>query len=256
MPEAHVEAPTVGSVILAGILLKLGGYGVLRFMIPLFPYANNYYTPMVMTLAAVGVIYTSITAMRQVDFKKVIAYASVSHMSLVMLGIFNTTTIGLSGSVLLMLSHGLVSSGLFFCVGMLYERYGSRLLKYYGGLAVTMPIYAIMFFILILANFSFPGTSNFVGEVLILGGLISQNVFCTVMTLTSIIFSVIYSIWFYNRLFFGKTTEYLVHFADISSRECAILLACVLPTIFFGICPNIILHHLEITMGELLQFRY
>lgn len=224
LPEAHVEAPTIGSVILAGILLKMGGYGILRFVIPLFPFANDFYLPFVFTISTIAVLYTSLTAIRQIDLKKIIAYASVSHMNLVILGLFNYTTLGVLGSVFLMISHGIVSSGLFFCVGVLYDRYHTRLLRYYGGLVYVMPVFTLCFFLLILSNFSFPGTSNFIGEFMVLGGLIHQNMLCAIFVLTSIVPTVIYSVWLFNRIFFGSLqTAYLRRFSDISEREFFVL---------------------------------
>ena len=246
LPEAHVEAPTIGSVILAGILLKLGGYGFFRFVIPLVPFANYYFTPFIFALSTLAILYTSLTAIRQVDLKKIIAYASVSHMNFVVLGLFSFSSLGLLGSIFLMLSHGIVSSGLFFAVGVLYERYHTRLLKYYGGLAYTMPLFSILFFLLILANFSFPGTSNFIGEFLVLAGMLSQNLLCTFFALISIVFTVVYSIWSYNRMFFGfVNSKSLLFFSDVSVREFLILFSCVICSIIFGIFPNLIIHKLE-----------
>nr|YP_009163150.1 NADH dehydrogenase subunit 4 [Balamuthia mandrillaris]AKT94903.1 NADH dehydrogenase subunit 4 [Balamuthia mandrillaris] len=257
LPEAHVEAPTVGSVILAGVLLKMGGYGFLRFVVPLLPIGNYFFTPFVFAISTLAVLYTSLTAIRQIDLKKIIAYASVSHMNFVVLGIFNYSTVGILGSIFLMLSHGIVSSGLFFCVGVLYDRYHTRLLRYFGGIAYFMPIFAVCFFILILSNFSFPGTSNFVGEVLVLGGFIFQNMFCTFFVLISIVFSVIYSVWLYNRLFFGSVnTHALLRFSDLSEREFWVLAPCVVLTIVLGICPNIVLHKLEWASLTFSFFRY
>lgn len=255
MPEAHVEAPTVGSVLLAGILLKLGGYGFLRFMLPLLPYANFYYTPFVFTIATVAVLYTSLTAIRQVDLKKIIAYASVSHMNFVVLGLFTSNVVGLLGSIFLMLSHGIVSSGLFFSVGVVYDRYHTRLLKYYGGLVYSMPVYAIAFFVLILANFSFPGTSNFVGEFMVLAGLIFQNPLCVFFSLISIVFSVVYSVWSYNRFFFGFVNSQMLHFADMSKREFSILGILALLALLFGICPSSVLNKLEWASLDLFLLR-
>ena len=167
LPEAHVEAPTAGSVILAGILLKLGSYGILRFSIPLFPLATIYFTPIVITMAVIAVVYTSLTAIRQTDMKRVIAYASVAHMNLIILGMFSLNIEGIEGSILQMLSHGLVSSALFLSIGILYDRYHSRLISYYSGLAHRMPIFVSIFLLYILANIALPGTSSFVGELLI-----------------------------------------------------------------------------------------
>lgn len=172
----------------------MGGYGFVRFVVPLLKTATEYFTPFLFALSTLAVLYTSLTAIRQIDLKKIIAYASVSHMNIVVLGLFNYSVVGFLGSIFLMLSHGIVSSGLFFCVGVLYDRYHTRLLKYFGGLVFVMPIYAVCFFILILSNFSFPGTSNFVGEVLVMYGLVTQNFFCTFFSLLSIVFTLLYSI--------------------------------------------------------------
>jgi NADH-quinone oxidoreductase subunit M len=236
---------------LAGILLKLGGYGFIRFMLPLLPYANYFYTPFIFTIATVAVLYTSLTAIRQVDLKKIIAYASVSHMNFVVLGLLTSNVTGILGSVFLMLSHGIVSSGLFFSVGVVYERYHTRLLRYYGGLVYTMPIYAVLFFILILANFSFPGSSNFVGEFMVLSGLVFQNPLCALFSLISIVPSIIYSVWSYNRFFFGFSSNQLLHFSDVSKREFVILGSLVTLAILFGIFPNLILCRLEWTVFDL-----
>ena len=174
LPEAHVEAPTAGSVILAGILLKLGSYGFLRFSLPLFPYASVYFTPFIYSFACIAVIYTSLTAIRQTDLKRIIAYASVAHMNLVLIGMFVYNLQGLEGSILQQLSHGLVSGALFLCVGVIYDRHHTRLVKYYSGLAHTMPIYIAIFMFFSMANIALPGTSSFVGEFLILAGAFKQ----------------------------------------------------------------------------------
>lgn len=167
MPEAHVEAPTPGSVILAGILLKLGTYGFIRFSIPLFPFANFYYTPFVYTLSILGLIYSSMVAIRQTDLKRIIAYASIAHMNLIMIGLYTNKIYGLEGSLLQMFSHGLVSGALFLIVGILYERYHTRLIKYYSGLVQTMPLFTVIFMLFTLANIALPTTSSFIGEFLI-----------------------------------------------------------------------------------------
>ena len=167
LPEAHVEAPTIGSVLLAGVLLKMGSYGLLRFVIPLFNDANYFFLPFVYTLCIFGIVYTCCTTIRQVDLKKIIAYSSVSHMSFVILGLFSVNIVGIAGSIFLMLSHGIVSGGLFFLVGCIYDRFKTRILFYYSGLVNVMPLFAVLFFILILGNISFPGTSGFIGELLI-----------------------------------------------------------------------------------------
>ena len=168
LPEAHVEAPTAGSVILAGILLKLGTYGFLRFSFPLFPEASLYFSPMVYLLSVVGIVYTSFTAIRQTDFKRIIAYTSVAHMNLVMVGLFSFNTIGLEGAILQNLSHGFVASALFLIIGIIYERHHTRMVKYYGGIVHTMPLYTSIFLFFTMANIALPGTSSFVGEFLVL----------------------------------------------------------------------------------------
>merc|ERR1712100_756935 len=175
LPEAHVEAPTTGSVILAGILLKLGSYGFLRFSLPLFPYASVYFTPLIYTFGVIAVIHTSLTAIRQTDLKRIIAYASVAHMNLVLIGMFVFNAQGLEGSILQQLSHGLVSGALFLCVGVIYDRHHTRLIKYYSGLAHTMPMYIAIFMFFSMANIALPGTSSFVGEFLILAGAFQTN---------------------------------------------------------------------------------
>jgi NADH:ubiquinone oxidoreductase subunit 4 (subunit M) len=175
LPEAHCEAPTAGSVILAGILLKLGGYGFLRFSIGLFPEASSFFTPLVYTVSVFGVIYASLTTLQQVDLKKIIAYSSVGHMGLVTIGLFSLNTQGILGSILLMISHGIVSSALFLCIGVLYERHGTRIIKYYSGLIHTMPIFSVCFITFTLGNIGLPGTSSFIGEFLIILGVFLTN---------------------------------------------------------------------------------
>jgi NADH-quinone oxidoreductase subunit M len=193
LPEAHVEAPTAGSVILAGLLLKLGTYGFIRFLIPLFPDACSFFSPLVHTICLMGIIYTSLTTIRQIDLKKIIAYSSVGHMNYVILGLFTTNFEGVVGSIYLMLSHGIVSSALFICVGIVYDRYKTRNIFHLRGLVQYMPIYAIFVLFFTLANVSFPGTSSFVGEFLILIGIAENNMFATLLATFSIIFSMVYS---------------------------------------------------------------
>jgi len=177
LPEAHVEAPTVGSVLLAGILLKLGVFAILRYLIPIFPVETQYYSPFVSIFALLGILYISLTTIRQIDLKKIIAYASVAHMNYVVLGVLGTNVLSVSGSIFLMIAHGIVSAGLFFMIGFLYDRYKTRNIRYYRGLVSFMPIYAFCLFIFSLANMSFPGTCNFIGEALILFGVIQDNIF-------------------------------------------------------------------------------
>lgn len=194
LPEAHVEAPTSGSIILAGVLLKLGGYGFIRFSIPLLPEASQYYTPLIYSICAIGIIYASLTTLRQIDLKKIIAYSSIAHMSLAILGIFSLTIQGLEGGILLMLSHGVVSSALFLCVGILYDRHHSRLLTYYGGLVNVMPLYATFLLLFTCANMSFPGTSSFIGELLVVVSIFQQNLFVALLVVLGAIIGASYSI--------------------------------------------------------------
>jgi proton-translocating NADH-quinone oxidoreductase chain M len=204
LPEAHVEAPTVGSVLLAGILLKLGVYGFLRFSLTLFPEASLFFSPLVYLLSVLGVIYASLTAIRQTDLKRIIAYSSVAHMNLVTLGIFSFNAIGLEGSILQSISHGFVSGAMFLLVGILYNRYHSRLLYYYGGLVHVMPLYSALFLIFTMANIALPGTSSFVGEFLLLCGIYKTNVVACIAGAIGVILCGAYSLWLYNRVIFGN----------------------------------------------------
>lgn len=256
LPEAHVEAPTVGSVILAGILLKLGTYGLLRFVLPFFYDATYYFTPFVYTLCLLGIVYTSCTTIRQIDLKKVIAYASVGHMSYVILGLFAVNISGLIGSIFLMLSHGIVSGGLFFGIGVLYDRYKTRIIRYYSGLVQVMPLYSFLFFLLILSNISFPGTSNFIGEVLILLGVCESNMFVAFIATFCIILTAVYSIWLYNRVIFNAIrTAFLLKFCDLSKKEFYIMLSFCFLSLILGIKPNIILSVLEPWVFNFLNYR-
>ena len=202
LPEAHVEAPTAGSVILAGILLKLGTYGFLRFSIPMFPEATLFFTPLIYTMSVVAIIYTSLTTLRQVDLKKIIAYSSVAHMNFVTIGLFSCNIQGVEGSIFLMLSHGFVSSALFLCIGVLYDRHKTRILRYYGGCVYTMPLFSIIFLFFTLANLSLPGTGSFPGEFLILTGAFQQNTWVTILAATGMVLGAGYSLWLYNRVVF------------------------------------------------------
>lgn len=194
LPEAHAEAPTAGSVILAGILLKMGGYGFLRFSLPLFPFASVYFTPLIFVLSLTAVIYASFTTLRQIDLKKIIAYSSVSHMGFVTIGIFSLNIQGLEGSILLMLSHGLVSSALFLCVGFLYDRYKTRIIKYYSGLVQVMPLFTVFSLLFFFSNLGFPGTSSFVGEILVLIGVFQVSSSAAFLAAVGTILAAAYSI--------------------------------------------------------------
>lgn len=254
LPEAHAEAPTSGSVILAGILLKLGGYGFLRFSLPLFPNASIFFAPFVFTLSLIAVIYASLTTLRQIDLKKIIAYSSVSHMGFVTIGIFSFNPQGLEGSILLMLSHGLVSSALFLCVGVLYDRFKTRIIKYYSGLVQVMPLFTIFFLFFSFANTGFPGTSSFVGEILVLIGTLRINVILTFFMALGVIFSAAYSIWLLNRVNFGiLTTNFFTLFQDVSRREVWVLVPLALMVLWMGLYPESFLQEIHFSVLNLLE---
>ena len=255
LPEAHVEAPTAGSVILAGVLLKLGTYGIIRFMIPLFPYAMLYFTPLVFTLCVISIIYASATTIRQIDLKKIIAYSSVVHMNFALLGLFTNTTFGIEGSLFFMLGHGIVSSGLFLCVGILYDRYHTRNILYYGGLVQTMPIFSTFFLIFTLANLGLPGMVNFIGEFLVLVGTWKINIITIFLGSAGLILGAVYGIWLCNRLIFGQVRLYsLQKFADLTKREFAILLPLICLIFIMGIYPSVFLDTFDISVNKYINY--
>ncbi|WP_422013757.1 NADH-quinone oxidoreductase subunit M [Reyranella sp.] len=239
LPDAHVEAPTAGSVILAGVLLKMGGYGFLRFSIPLFPEATQYFAPMVFGLSIVAVIYTSLVALVQEDMKKLIAYSSVAHMGFVTIGAFVMNMQGVQGSIFQMLSHGIVSAALFLCVGVVYDRMHTREIAAYGGLVHRMPRYAFTFLFFTLASVGLPGLSGFVGEFLVLLGAFKANTWVAFLAATSLILGAAYALWLYRKIVFGELTkDSLKGILDMNGREIAIFLPLVLLTIWMGVYPN------------------
>lgn len=242
LPEAHVEAPTAGSVILAGILLKMGTYGLIKFSLPIFPEATLYFQPLVYLLSLVGIIYSALTTIRQVDLKKIIAYSSVGHMNYVTLGIASGTLAGIEGSLFLMVGHGFVSSALFLCVGGLYERYHTRVIVYYGGLVLGMPLFSFFFLFFTLANVSLPGTSNFIGELFILLGVFLSSPFSAFLAAVAVILSAVYSFWLYNRVIFGTVkTQYISSFSDLNARELLALSVLTFFVLWAGIVPSVFL---------------
>lgn len=238
LPDAHVEAPTAGSVILAGILLKLGGYGFIRFSLPMFPLASADFAPLVFTLSVIAIIYTSLVAFVQTDMKKLIAYSSVAHMGYVTMGIFAANEQGLQGAIFQMLSHGIVSGALFLGVGVIYDRMHTREIAAFGGLVNNMPKYAVAFLIFTMANVGLPGTSGFIGEFLTLFGVFRVNSWVAVFATSGVIFSAVYALWLYRQVIFGALTkESLKGLLDLSPREKLILYPLVALTIFFGVYP-------------------
>lgn len=243
LPQAHVEAPLGGSVLLAGVLLKLGGYGFIRYVLPLFPDANETYGPIGLTLSIIGIIYGSLITLRQIDLKRLIAYSSVAHMAVVTLGIFSNNNHGINGAIFLMLAHGFVSSALFIVVTILYDRFHTRIVKYYRGITTTMPIYSTIFFILTLANIATPLTCNFIGEFVILTGTFNYSPLLAILGGTGMILSAAYSLFLYNRVAFGTISPYIVSSSsnrDITRREFMVLFPLMICTIFFGIYPELI----------------
>ena len=253
LPDAHVEAPTAGSVILAGVLLKMGGYGFLRFSLPMFPMATDMFTELVFVLSVAAIIYTSLVALAQEDMKKLIAYSSVAHMGFVTMGIFATTQQGIQGAIFQMLSHGWISGALFLCVGVIYDRMHTREIAAYGGLANRMPIYAAVFMLFTMANVGLPGTSGFVGEFLTIIGTFQVSTWTALLAATGVILSACYALTLYRKISFGELeNEALQSITDMNSREIAVIAAPVAATIIFGVWPAPILDLVSVSVEALI----
>ena len=253
LPDAHVEAPTAGSVILAGVLLKMGGYGFLRFSLPMFPLATDMFTELVFVLSVIAIIYTSLVALAQEDMKKLIAYSSVAHMGFVTMGIFAATQQGIQGAIFQMLSHGWISGALFLCVGVIYDRMHTREIAAYGGLANRMPIYAAVFMLFTMANVGLPGTSGFVGEFLTIIGTFQVSTWTALLAATGVILSACYALTLYRKISFGELeNEALQSITDMNSREIAVIAAPVAATIIFGVWPAPILDLISASVEALI----
>jgi NADH-quinone oxidoreductase subunit M len=249
LPEAHVEAPTGGSVILAGVLLKLGTYGMMRRLIGRYPMATVYFTPRVYVMSVVAIVYTSRTAIRQTDRKRIVAYASVAHMNMTLVGLFSMTEQGVEGALFQMLSHGLVASALFMVIGVLYDRYHTRRVTYYGGVAQTMPRFAGVFLFFTIANIALPGTSSFVGERMILLGIVQTNTRVTRRSATGMVLGGAYSLWLYNRVAYGnlKTLYIGEHMSDLDRREWMMFLPLRVRTLWLGRYPSCVLDMVHVS---------
>lgn len=256
LPDAHVEAPTVGSVILAGVLLKMGTYGIVRFCLPLFPDAAAHYTPLIVTLAVIGIIYGALVAMVQPDLKKLVAYSSVSHLGFVVLGLFSQSHAGIQGSVLQMVNHGLSTGALFLLVGMIYERRHSRMIVDFGGLAKRMPIFAVFFLIVTLSSIGLPGLNGFVGEFMILLGSFTKGAFSkwyVVFATTGVILAAVYMLWMYQRVMFGKLDKTNESLPDLNSREIVLLLPILVFIVWIGVYPNTFLDPMKVSVNTVVS---
>ena len=253
LPDAHVEAPTAGSVILAGILLKMGGYGFIRISIPMFPEASAHFAPLVFALSIVAIVYTSLVALMQEDMKKLIAYSSVAHMGFVTMGLFSMNPQGIQGALFVMISHGLISGALFLCVGVIYDRMHTRDIAAYGGLVTPMPLYAVAFMVFTMGNVGLPGTSAFVGEFLSLAGTFRANPWVAFFATSGVILSAAYSLWLYRRVVFGEFNRpALQGIQDLNRRELVILVPLVVLVIYYGLQPNPVLYAFDAPTGNLL----
>ena len=254
LPDAHVEAPTAGSVLLAAILLKMAGYGFIRFSLGLFPIASEVFTPFIYTLSVVAIVFTSLIALMQEDMKKLIAYSSVAHMGFVTLGIFTIQQQGIEGSIIQMISHGLVSAALFLCVGVIYDRMHSRLISTYGGIVTVVPKYSVLFMLFTLAALGLPGTSGFVGEFLVLMGVFKDNFLVAVIASLGVILGAAYMLWLYKRVVFGKlVNKELEKMIDLDRSEYFILITLAIPTLFFGFYPDPLINTIEVSVKDLIE---
>ena len=254
LPDAHVEAPTAGSVLLAAILLKMAGYGFIRFSLGLFPFASEFFTPLIYTLSVIAIIFTSLIALMQEDMKKLIAYSSVAHMGFVTLGVFTIKQQGIEGSIIQMISHGLVSAALFLCVGVVYDRMHSRLINTYGGIVSIIPKYSVLFMLFTLAALGLPGTSGFIGEFLILMGVFRDNFLVAVIASFGVILGAAYMLWLYKRVVFGKLIKKeLKKMIDLNKTEYLILISLAIPTLFFGFYPDPLINTIEVSVNDLIN---
>ena len=254
LPDAHVEAPTAGSVVLAAILLKMAGYGFIRFSLGLFPIASDYFTPLIFVLSIIAIIYTSLVALMQDDMKKLIAYSSVAHMGFVTIGFFSLTKQGLEGSIIQMISHGLISAALFLCVGVLYDRYHSRMISSYGGLVNIMPKYAFVLMIFTLAALGLPGTSGFIGEFLVLVGVFQKSIIVAVLASLGIILAAAYMLWLYRRVIFGKIiSSEIKELNDLNKTEISIFASLIFLILFFGVYPEPLINTVDISINNLIN---
>jgi NADH-quinone oxidoreductase subunit M len=252
LPDAHVEAPTAGSVILAGVLLKMGGYGFMRFSLPMFPQASHLFTPLIFALSAIAVVYTSLVAFRQLDIKKLIAYSSVAHMGFVTMGIFSGNTQGEQGALFQMLSHGLISGALFLCVGVVYDRMHTREIAFYGGIVNRMPWYAAVFMLFTMGNVGLPGTSGFVGEILTMTGTYGASTWTAIIAATGVILSAVYALTLYRSVVFGELTNpKLTGITDLDWREVAIFAPLVAGTLILGVYPSYVFNLTQTSVDHL-----
>ena len=254
LPDAHVEAPTAGSVILAAILLKMAGYGFLRFSIPMFPLASEYFTPLIYTLSIIAIIYTSLVALMQDDMKKLIAYSSVAHMGYVTLGIFTLTKQGIEGSIYQMISHGLISAALFLCVGVVYDRLHSRMISTYGGLVNYVPKYSYLFLIFALAALGLPGTSGFLGEFLVLTGAFQKSFLAAMLATFGVVLGAAYMLWLTKRVIFGVTNNSEIKkINDINKSEVVMLVTLAFFILFFGFYPLPLMETFNVSVNSLIN---